>query len=1246
MEREKKKPITEKSRSRSRSSSKSSSRSSSRSTSKSRTRSKSKSKSRSKSRSKSKSKIVIPKKETTDVRLEDILKKMEELPRSRVETKTVKTAASTKSVAIVSPEDFPEFDLSPYQREIDDFLSGDKDEVEVRLGYFQDMFFGKRRNTQFVPDIISGYSFASVRNKLTELSKDGVYDLETSYSVVSSISSTFFKHQIRKIDIVDDLNPEEKLSLFQKKIPRGKVDIPDWGIRISRASEENIDDEDLLKRFDEKWRFLHKRWIIAGKSGGEKLVGKVNPGENIDSLKRQTVMIRRERYRSSFFQNKNPWRIDMTRVAETKYRRDGTSFTNVRYEVEIERNLLLAKKASLENLQENVLKIMMMIQNVDEPSKLMSMVERKELVRIHNDMFSQYIMTDRWRSNNPLQLYKNYWNRPKNIKLDDMLDPRFDPAVTIKLDGVRRFVYFGTYGTYMFNAPHDIFKIGDDVPSLAGTYIDCEYMTDSGNQLYAFDLLLWKGKNKMHDPFSTRMKFLYQIENTKLNLWDAEYITKQYFGLEISKDEDIEDEMTKAIEIMMLEEQISTSKDKKKKLEYEEQLAVLKGITKDEEAIETVDFYANVKKALRVSRKQFKGRTDGLIFQPPGQYQNNYTYKWKPDKNLSIDFMLRRMSSKQVQKNLPDVDLDNSAVFWLMVVSDRRNRSKRPYQTFRGTRYQPFEGYIIIDIGEGTEDDEMTEKGLMDWGIYDGGIVECTYNHSKETFQIERPRFDRDKPNNENTAKDVWRDIHQPITEKTIKGETLSLARRYINRVKYQLLNSNFQAGNTIIDIGSGRGGDIRKWDEIGLSRVFAVDPNKKNIKELKRRIEDMKPKTDIVIIRAGAEETDKILKAVRKHGGIDKVDGITSFSSLMFFPESKEKYAGLISTLSLLTKGKFVGMIMDGYATKDLLEDRGKEDDKGMLRFKNKVFSIEQLSELDDKNIYGNAIRINIREETSMVKDQTEWLFYFVPFKMKLKKHGFKNIDDDTIDKGDDYLKLPATNKTFVSLVRTFVFTTNIKEEGTILQLKPPSVEKHGKLGNAYSETIYYSRVRNNSYLEAFLEATDEEYKDQPNDKELDKYVAKFRRRLAEKLTYKMFKRLYGGRLVKKLMEDGVTSREAYNAYKQRIADNSEELTEVDLLALISKIHKTNIYTLRYVKTVTVTPFTILNNEDCEEIYNSSNPSVVLVTSDLIMYYLVSIRRKDEGYISYFSSNSNFTAKISREMCPYTQSESQESSE
>jgi len=338
------------------------------------------------------------------------------------------------------------------------------------------------------------------------------------------------------------------------------------------------------------------------------------------------------------------------------------------------------------------------------------------------------------------------------------------------------------------------------------------------------------------------------------------------------------------------------------------------------------NIYKRISDILSLRERDFSERSDGIIFQPPHWYKNNDTYKWKPPNELTIDFIFRSLSEEERKVH----KVEEEFAYWLLVGHDRTN------VVFRGTKNKPYRGFVTLNEG----------------GNYDGRIVECGWEDG--SFVPMRTRPDRDRPNNKRTAVDVWRDILDPITIDTIQGKDLKVMRRFHNIIKKQMLESWVKDNSTIIDIGSGRGGDLMKWGgsrtgEVerekkmilpglvkgrpvrpvkqigkkrknwGLHKVFAIEPNEENLEELKERLASMKNyPVQIDLLNYGAEETEMIKEKITG----ENVMCIVAFFSLTFFTKNGDIYNKLLETIDLLPPGgKFIGIVMDGNEVEELFQ-------------------------------------------------------------------------------------------------------------------------------------------------------------------------------------------------------------------------------------------------------------------------------------------------------------------------------------
>ncbi|GAG74094.1 unnamed protein product, partial [marine sediment metagenome] len=213
-----------------------------------------------------------------------------------------------------------------------------------------------------------------------------------------------------------------------------------------------------------------------------------------------------------------------------------------------------------------------------------------------------------------------------------------------------------------------------------------------------------------------------------------------------------------------------------------------------------------------------------------------------------------------------------------------------------------------------TKFDKIDSGNIMTLNLPSNTIVEYRYDYEKNMLVPTRIRFDKEKPNRRDVAEDVANDILNPIEEETMKGNNFTLLRKYHNLVKKNLFNS--VKGRTLLDIGSGYGGDLGKWK--GYEKIVAVEPDPEHIDELRKRLKTYNMEDKVKIVLAGGQETEKITVAVKEWIG-DRVDTVSSMLSLTFFWQNPGLIDSLVQTIvrNIKPEGKYIFLTMDG----DLVE-------------------------------------------------------------------------------------------------------------------------------------------------------------------------------------------------------------------------------------------------------------------------------------------------------------------------------------
>jgi len=225
---------------------------------------------------------------------------------------------------------------------------------------------------------------------------------------------------------------------------------------------------------------------------------------------------------------------------------------------------------------------------------------------------------------------------------------------------------------------------------------------------------------------------------------------------------------------------------------------------------------------------------------------------------------------------------------------------------------------------------------------------------------------------------------------KKVSVRALEYMRKYHNSEKSTLIKDNVKRGCTVLDLGSGRGGDIFKYIRQQPSNLLLLEPNEDNFKEMKNRIvennwEKKNPNMKFNPFIAEAQQVDDILRELGLIQPPTKADVISMFFILTFFFDSEETLNRLINTLKTTINpgGKVIGTTMDGRLTYEYLKGRSVID--------NAFYQITK--HYDDRKAvthsFGNDITININE--SIVKEQKEYLVDFNLFISKMEEAGFE---------------------------------------------------------------------------------------------------------------------------------------------------------------------------------------------------------------------------------------------------------------
>ena len=249
--------------------------------------------------------------------------------------------------------------------------------------------------------------------------------------------------------------------------------------------------------------------------------------------------------------------------------------------------------------------------------------------------------------------------------------------------------------------------------------------------------------------------------------------------------------------------------------------------------------------------------------------------------------------------------------------------------------------------------------------------------------------------------KNYFNYMNKNVSDVLFLNRCLFIFRKIHNKIKSYLISNFCMNSYSILDIGSGKGGDLPKYKTLEkLRTIYLVEPNIDNIKELNNRLSMTQVKNSnirgsessinyIPFIGSG-EDTELISKYVK-----EKVTNINMFFVLTFFFENEDKLNKLVNTIDkyLDNEGIFLCTFMDGYRTFELLS---KED------ITNDYYSIKKLSKLNI-DTYNNKIEIDFKETQTATK-QIEYLVYINILTEKLKERHIYLEEEHYLD--EEYIE------------------------------------------------------------------------------------------------------------------------------------------------------------------------------------------------------------------------------------------------
>ena len=380
--------------------------------------------------------------------------------------------------------------------------------------------------------------------------------------------------------------------------------------------------------------------------------------------------------------------------------------------------------------------------------------------------------------------------------------------------------------------------------------------------------------------------------------------------------------------------------------------------------------------------------------------------------------------------------------------------------------------------------------------IQNGAIVEMKYvhtNHPEKRWVPRNVRFDKIYPNPTHVAEEIWNIIHNPVQKEflTNKFAVLPPQEQYYVPMESNNANINFRRFHTtfvkhklfvdthenirnprILDLASGVGGDLNRYNECGAKEVVGVEKMLNNLHDpqigaYKKLCDITKKKNkyfpkvlflhgDISSNLANGDafkNSSELYKNNAKSKFLSPFDSVSIMFAIHYLFENTTSFSNLLKNVNenLKPGGYFFGCCYDGEKLFSLLANEQKltfsnsqnsqqnEEFLSIERRYDPTQSFEPTSSCLGKEIFATV--------QSIGKGFTEYLVNFTFLKNEMKKIGFECVHTTSFE---DYYVMQENKYTLTEqekkasfLNRTFVFKKGTPTEKIKIKIKNKSLTK-----------------------------------------------------------------------------------------------------------------------------------------------------------------------------------------------------------
>jgi SAM-dependent methyltransferase len=743
----------------------------------------------------------------------------------------------------------------------------------------------------------------------------------------------------------------------------------------------------------ETWYFDKDKKIIKDDIGNVKknFIQK----DKIKTLDIKKYNIRLALSRENIVNIKNSNRSNFARYKEriSKFSKDNLwryDFTKV-YEIRIKDKNDIKKWSELKTPDRYEIEVEFLNKNVKNLNDIIlkqleyivSIINDKNTYTRNNMLTELYNNLDNIKKNGVTNLiFRDITNQPKTLEIQYISLIKENYCVTEKNDGQRCLLFKSDLNNKFYLVNHnlqfELIKTEEEI-ELGITLLDCEYIPENNN-IIILDVLLFNN-DKLYDE----------------NLFDRLSIIDNFIKLCSNK--------------------IGKYNLLKKKF-----------------------YSSNIFNDSNTILKNEKKNIDGLIYIPINKKYFNKTFKWKPEKFNTIDFLVKHVSDNiyhlyvGISKNVAQFQNIRMEHNFYKLFPELKNCFIKNYFPTKFKIHNEPNIHILK-----SDNPMIKSNSVIEFKYQDGEWIPLRLRDDKTVMYNKGKAFGNDWT----VAVSNFNSIKYPITTDMIIGKqeipaanihfqnlnqkqkTVNM-RKFHSEIKNKLYQKYIGKNSLILDLACGKGQDIKKFIECQPKMCVMLDYDNnalfdaydsaikrfKNIKKTYQKDFDFK---------FGLQDISRNIHPKLKELNIEieKFDIITCNFAVQFILENSSKFNIFIKNISnyLNDNGKFIITHFNSEKIFELLKDKPLVEIKD--QDSNKIFTIKKLYSNNKILKYGQKISVDINS----IGCHDEYLVNFNNLVDNLSKYNIQLIENKNFSDIDTEIELNQYEKDFSFLNMYSVF-------------------------------------------------------------------------------------------------------------------------------------------------------------------------------------------------------------------------------